>query len=460
MQESDTLSQLAACCGLGPRRRWHRTPRNYYRGPQTTNLDPRNEWALANYYGHQPQPYILLTQPVIIAGNPAQNQANTMTLVQQAQSVPGTATFPALSIMGQPTVQESIQPNILSSQYAVYNSSTAFNTSIMTVPISNVRRSQQGILDGNSYALTGTSILPMIEAGAKLKPERREVTLNAELLKQLEVIEQQVDISRDMDLVENCGIVITRALDPYSLMPHLTDAMLRRYQTCFLSSDLYVIKFIEVIKRPGQTLGLYIRTVQFEDSRSGSSRAGVVITKIDSDSPVYNSQVIHIGDEILSVNLVDIQGMSMDDVVVIMSIPKRLVLALKAPRDRDQLSSPHHRQQPGLSSIQQTNDSPTVYRYERHTSPIQRESQWRNATPSQERAYSRVAEVPFETEPREKMGFEPPRRTALHLGETPEQSRYFSSSIDAINRELKELRRQRVALDGGEDLQDPMRFDP
>lgn len=35
----------------------------------------------------------------------------------------------------------------------------------------------------------------------------------------------------------------------------------------------------------------------------------------------------------------------------------------------------------------------------------------------------------------------------IRLGATNEQSSYFSSSIDAINRELKELRRQRMALD-------------
>lgn len=169
----------------------------------------------------------------------------------------------------------------------------------------------------------------------QMQAQGRRKNLSSEIFRQIDMIEKQVDLSRDMEFVERNQVVITRAIVPSSLMPHLSEATLMRYNNQFLISDDYVIRFIEVIKRPGQTLGIYIRTVQFEGTRG--VREGVIITKIDSESPVYNSQVLHVGDEIISINLVDIQGMGLDDVVIIMSIPKRLVLALRIPKERDQL---------------------------------------------------------------------------------------------------------------------------
>lgn len=110
------------------------------------------------------------------------------------------------------------------------------------------------------------------------------------------------------------------------------------------------------MKRPGQTLGLYIR------EGNGMDRSdGVFISRIALESAVYNSgclkvrnptycfrplslcgkfprksnrdafcfSALQVGDEILAVNLVDVTHMSLDDVVIIMSIPRRLVLATR-----------------------------------------------------------------------------------------------------------------------------------
>ena len=56
---------------------------------------------------------------------------------------------------------------------------------------------------------------------------------------------------------------------------------------------------------------------------------GVFVSRIALESAVYSSQCIVVGDEILAVNLVDVTRMSLDDVVIIMSIPRRLVLTTR-----------------------------------------------------------------------------------------------------------------------------------
>lgn len=61
------------------------------------------------------------------------------------------------------------------------------------------------------------------------------------------------------------------------------------------------------------------------------------------ESAVYNSGCLRVSDEILAVNLVDVTKMSLDDVVIIMSIPRRLVLAIRTRRGRSNSPPPLQR---------------------------------------------------------------------------------------------------------------------
>lgn len=60
-----------------------------------------------------------------------------------------------------------------------------------------------------------------------------------------------------------------------------------------------------------------------------------------------------VGDEILAVNLVDVTHMSLDDVVIIMSIPRRLVLAIRQRRGGNRGAA-----SPGLSTLSRPEQKP------------------------------------------------------------------------------------------------------
>lgn len=84
------------------------------------------------------------------------------------------------------------------------------------------------------------------------------------------------------------------------------------------------IHTVEVLKRPGQTLGFYIR-----EGDGRSTKRGVFISRIAEGSIVQRNGLLKVGDEIQAINTVNVTRTNLDDVVVLMSIPKKLVLTIK-----------------------------------------------------------------------------------------------------------------------------------
>ncbi|XP_035214734.1 rho GTPase-activating protein 100F-like, partial [Stegodyphus dumicola] len=162
--------------------------------------------------------------------------------------------------------------------------------------------------------------------GIVVQRDFRKVSgISSDIFRQIEAVENDYDAATaaHVDAVERRGgEMLIRMFDPCSL-GRVGAESYRKYLSA--ADATHVVRFVEIIKRPGQTLGLYIR-----EGDGLRETEGVFISRIALESAVYNSGLLRVGDEILAVNLVDVRHMSLDDVVIIMSIPRRLVLTIRS----------------------------------------------------------------------------------------------------------------------------------
>jgi len=84
------------------------------------------------------------------------------------------------------------------------------------------------------------------------------------------------------------------------------------------------IQTVEITKRPGQSLGFYIREGNGRDRSDG-----VFISRLAAGGVAELNGLLKVGDEILSVNTVPVSGRRLDDVVISMSVSRRLLLSVR-----------------------------------------------------------------------------------------------------------------------------------
>ena len=173
--------------------------------------------------------------------------------------------------------------------------------------------------------------------------------ITSEMFKQIEAVEKIHDRTTAtlIEAVERRGDMVIRLLDPRALGRPGMDAFARYQANSPPGTD---IQFVEIIKKPAQTLGLYIR-----EGDGLTSNEGVFISRIGRESTIYTSGILKVGDEILAINLVDVHRMKLDDVVIVMSIPRRLVLTIRPAIHPQQQSTT----QPIMNAIQ--SDGEEVY---------------------------------------------------------------------------------------------------
>ena len=94
-----------------------------------------------------------------------------------------------------------------------------------------------------------------------------------------------------------------------------------------MMENSHSVQTVEIKKRPGQSLGFYIR-----EGNGMERNTGVFISRIQMGTVADSNGLLHIGDEILTVNKKDVSNMSLDDVVILMSIPKKLMLKIRTKK--------------------------------------------------------------------------------------------------------------------------------
>ena len=89
-------------------------------------------------------------------------------------------------------------------------------------------------------------------------------------------------------------------------------------------SGSFIMRTVEIRREPGQSLGFYIR-----EGDGWLRRDGVFISRVNLGSMIEVNGLLHVGDEILKVNNVDVSSLSLDDVVLIMTVVRKLILTIK-----------------------------------------------------------------------------------------------------------------------------------
>jgi len=137
---------------------------------------------------------------------------------------------------------------------------------------------------GNSNA-TGGGKDPVL-----LQGDFRKVSgISSEIFRQIEAVENDHDpnTAAALEAVERRGEMIVRILEPRSMgSKHAVDAA---HKLMNKADGRHTVQLVEIVKRPGQTLGLYIR------EGNGADRTdGVFISRIALESAVYNSGCLRV----------------------------------------------------------------------------------------------------------------------------------------------------------------------
>ena len=92
----------------------------------------------------------------------------------------------------------------------------------------------------------------------------------------------------------------------------------------FDKTGQFIIRNVPIVKSSSSPLGFFIR-----QGDGLFRKQGILVSRVTKGSFVESNALLQAGDEILAVNHVDVEGFSLDDVVRLIQIPRKLILKIK-----------------------------------------------------------------------------------------------------------------------------------
>lgn len=92
----------------------------------------------------------------------------------------------------------------------------------------------------------------------------------------------------------------------------------------FDDSGRFIIRSVVIVKNSASPLGFFIR-----QGDGGFKKHGIFVSRVAQGSFVDANGLLQVGDEIVAVNHVDIEGFNLDDVVRMIQTPRKLILTIR-----------------------------------------------------------------------------------------------------------------------------------
>ncbi|XP_022798150.1 rho GTPase-activating protein syd-1-like [Stylophora pistillata] len=152
-------------------------------------------------------------------------------------------------------------------------------------------------------------------------------TLTPAIIAKIQAIDNKSDFSTDQQELENTrishqGLDIASRHETSDLKLPASDEL--NGKNHIGNSDRCKVRDVVIIKNSASPLGFFIR-----QGDGSFTKNGIFVSRVAQGSFVDVNGLLEVGDEIISVNQVDIDGFHVDDVVRMIQIPHKLILTIR-----------------------------------------------------------------------------------------------------------------------------------